>query len=429
MYKPLSRRDFLKVSGGMAAGGLLASGLPAFAQDGVTIRSHTRSGRQADAQKFWAEQFNEDMAGEASVVIEDFPGSEYFQKINTLAAGGTMGDVIWISSIEGYFRLAATGVLQPIDDIVESLGYDLEEHYPAPISAAYLDGKLYGIPILAHPGRVGLFFNKTIFDEAGVDYPDDTWTYDDFLAAAIEVTDPDRRIWGFVDPEGSYFTSIVFIRAWGGDTLNADGTESLLNSEESIAALKFQSALYNEHKVAPAPGTALQGPYQLFAANQLAMFQSGFWGSGVAQFVEDPSIVGVAPMPIGPSGHRGSMFEFDPLCVTSFTENPVESFKWVDLNTGFDAQLRVTKLQNVTASRPAVMADEVVQESDTLRVFSGVMADALPLVLPANFRETEHFKFIGDQIQALWLGLGTVDDIIEDINDGAQAILDKAALG
>ena len=429
MYKGISRRDFLKASGGLAAGGLLASGLPAFAQDGVTIRSHTRSGRQADAQRHWAEIFNEDMAGEAHVVIEDFPGSEYFQKINTLAAGGTMGDVIWISSIEGYFRLAATGVLQPIDDIVESLGYDLEEHYPATISAAYLDGQLYGIPILAHPGRVGLFYNKVIFDEAGVDYPDETWTMDDFLAAAIEVTDPDRRIWGFVDPEGSYFTSIVFIRAFGGDTLNGDGTESLLNSDESKAALQFQSDLYNVHKVAPIPGTALQGPYQLFAANQLAMFQSGFWGSGVAQFVEDPSIVGVAPMPIGPSGQRGSMFEFDPLCVTSFTENPEESFKWVDYNTGFDAQLRVTKLHNVTASRPAVMADEVVQESDTLRVFSGVMADALPLVLPANFRETEHFKFIGDQIQALWLGLATVDDIIEDLNSGAQAILDKPALG
>ena len=320
-------------------------------------------------------------------------------------------------------------MLAPIDDIVESLGYDLEEHYPATISAAYLDGQLYGIPILAHPGRVGLFFNKTIFDDAGVDYPDETWTMDDFLAAAIEVTDPDRRIWGFVDPEGSYFTSIVFIRAFGGDTLNADGSESLLTSDEAKAALQFQSDLYNVHKVAPAPGTALQGPYQLFAANQLAMFQSGFWGSGVAQFVEDPSIVGVAPMPIGPSGHRGSMFEFDPLCVTSFTENPEEAFKWVDYNTGFDAQLRVTKLHNVTASRPAVMADEVVQESETLKVFSGVMADALPLVLPANFRETEHFKFIGDQIQALWLGLASVDDIIEDLNSGAQAILDKPALG
>ena len=429
MRRPLSRRDFLKASGGLAAGGLLASGLPAFAQDGVTIRAHTRSGRQADAQKYWAESFNEENAGDINVVIEDFPGSEYFQKINTLAAGGAIGDQFWISSIEGYFRLAATGVIRPLDDLIESSGYDLSEHYPATISAARLNGQLYGIPILAHPGRVGLFFNKTIFDEAGVDYPDDTWTYDDFLAAAIEVTDPDRRIYGFMDPEGSYFTSIVFIRAWGGDTLNAEGTESLLTSDEAKAALQFQSSLYNEHKVAPAPGSAPQGPYQLFAANQLAMFQSGFWGSGVSQFLEDPDTVGVAPMPIGPSGQRGSMFEFDPLVVTSSSENPEAAFKWVDYNTNYDAQLLATLMNNVTASRPAVMAHEEVQESPTLEVFSGIMEEALPLVLPANFRETEHFKFIGDQIQALWLGLATVDDIIDDINDGAQAILDKPALG
>ncbi len=75
------------------------------------------------------------------------------------------------------------------------------------------------------------------------------------------------------------------------------------------------------------------------------------------------------------------------------------------------------------------MAHEGVQESETLRVFSGIMAEAMPLVLPANFRETEHFKFVGDNLQALWLGLATVDDIIEDVNSGAQAILDKPALG
>ena len=430
MYKPLSRRDFLRASGGLASGVLLASGLPAFAQDGVTIRSNTRSGRQAELQNFQADIFNDEHAGEINVVVEDIPGSEYFQKLNTLAAGDTVGDVFWISSIEGYFRLAATGVARPLDDLIEESGYALDEHYETTTSAAYLNGQIYGIPILAHPGRVGLFFNKTLFDDAGVDYPNDTWTHDDFLEAAIALTDPGRRIWGFMDPEGSYFTSIVFIRAWGGDTLNADGTESVLNSEEAKAALAFQASLYNEHRVAPPPGTTGQGANQLFAANQLAMFQSGFWGSSVVQLLEDPDVLGVAPMPIGPTGQRGSMFEFDPLCVASTTENPAEAFAWVDRMTGYDAQLRATLLNDVTASRPAVMNNPEVQgATETLKVFSGIMDDALPLVLPANFRETEHFKFVGDNIQALWLGLASVDDIIEDLNDGAQAILDKPALG
>lgn len=430
MRSRISRRDFLKASGGMLAGGMLASGLPAFAQEGVTIRSHTRTGRQADEQNHWAEIFNEAHAGEITTVIEDFPGSEYFQKLNTLAAGGTLGDVFWISSIEGYFRLAATGVARPIDDLIEESGYALDEHYATTTSAARLNGQLYGIPILAHPGRVGLYYNKNLFDAAGVDYPDATWTHDDFLAAAIALNDPDRRIWGFMDPEGSYFTSIVFIRAFGGDTLNADGTESLLNSDEAKAALAFQSALYNEHKVAPPPGTTGQGANQLFAANQLAMFQSGFWGSNVVQLMEDPDALGVAPMPLGPSGQRGSMFEFDPLCVSSSTENPAEAFQWVDRMTNFDAQLQATLSYNVTASRPAVMTHPDVQgQTETLKVFSGIMEEALPLVLPANFRETEHFKFVGDNLQALWLGLASVDDMIEDLNSGAQAILDKPALG
>ena len=429
MYRGISRRDFLKATGGMAAGGLLASSLPAFAQDGVTIRSHTRTGRQADEQRYWGEIFNEDNAGEINAVIEDFPNTEYFQKINTLAAGGTIGDVFWISSIEGYFRLAATGVARPIDELIEESGYALDEHYGTTTSAARLNGQLYGIPILAHPGRVGLFYNKAVFDDAGVDYPDDTWTYDDLLAAAIELNDPDRRIWGFMEP-GAYFSTIVYIRAWGGDTLNAEGTESLLNTDEAKAALRYQTGLYTEHGVAPAPGTTGQGANQLFAANQLAMYQSGFWGSSVEQLLEDPSVLGVAPMPIGPSGQRGSMFEFDPLCISSSSENPAEAFKFVDRNTNFEAQLRATLTYNVTSSRPAVMTDPDVQgKTETLKVFSGIMEDALPLVLPANFRETEHFKFVGDNLQALWLGLATVDDIIEDVNAGAQAILDKPALG
>ena len=401
-----------------------------FAQDGAaTIRAHTRTGRQSDAMNFWAESFNQDNAGEINVVIEHFPGSEYFQKINTLTAGGTIGEVFWISSTEGYFRLAATGVSRPVDDLIAESGYELSEHYEPTISAARLNGELYGIPILAHPGRNGIFFNKTLFDDAGVDYPDYTWTYEDLLAAALELADPDQNIWGFMDPLGSYFEAMVIIRAWGGDTLNEDGTESLFDSDEAIAALKFMSALYNEHKVSPPPGTMAESHNQLFAANKLAMFGTGFWGSGVTHFLDDPSIMGVAPGHIGPSGRRGSFAAFDMLCVSGSTEHPKEAFKWVDYNTSFDAQLRATLMNNVTSSRPAVMGVDEIQENETLQVFAHMMEDAMPLILPANFRDTEHFKFVGDQLQAIWLGLATVDEVIQDVNDGAQAILDKSALG
>jgi ABC-type glycerol-3-phosphate transport system substrate-binding protein len=63
-----------------------------------------------------------------------------------------------------------------------------------------------------------------------------------------------------------------------------------------------------------------------------------------------------------------------------------------------------------------------------MKVFAGVMAEAMPLVLPANFRETEYFKTIGEQLQAIWLGQSTVDQVINDIQKAGQDILDKPSL-
>ena len=123
--------------------------------------------------------------------------------------------MFWIPSIGGYARLAATGVIAPLDDLIDAAGYDLSQHYPATITGATLNGQIYGIPELAHPGRTGLFYNKTLFDEAGVDYPDDTWTYDDLLAAAIELTNPDELRWGFMDADGSYFSSAHVLTGLG----------------------------------------------------------------------------------------------------------------------------------------------------------------------------------------------------------------------
>jgi len=63
-----------------------------------------------------------------------------------------------------------------------------------------------------------------------------------------------------------------------------------------------------------------------------------------------------------------------------------------------------------------------------MKVFAGVMAQAMPLVLPANFRETEYFKTIGEQLQAIWLGQSTVEQVIDSVQQAGQAILDKPAL-
>ncbi len=433
MENKLSRRHFLRLSAGAAAGALLASRATRFANahslmnDTTVLRVHHRLGVEADNWNYWAQKYNDKYGPNVTVTIEGFPGTEYFQKINTLAAGGTIGDAFWISSIEGFYRLAATGVISPIDDLVASTGYDLKQHYDLCAKAMHLNGKLYGLPQLAHPGRVGLFYNKTVFDAAKVTYPDDSWTYDDLLAAAKKLTDPSKGVYGFMDPEASYFSVLVWLRAWGGDVINEDGTKCPINSPKAVAALNFLSDMYNKYKVVPPLNATPNAQYQLFAANQLAMYQAGFWGVGVRDFVPKDSW-GVAPMPKGPAGVRGSMFECDPIVMSSNTKHRPETFNFMQMVASFDAEKRLKSEFGAAASRPDVMADPDIISDPTMKVFAGVMAEAMPLVLPANFRETEYFKTIGEQLQAIWLGQSTVEQVIDSVQQAGQAILDKPAL-
>ncbi len=434
--RKLSRRGFLHASG-LALGSMAlaacvdpsatATTATAPAKEAILLRYHHRLGTECDNHSRWVQQFNEDSYPDIFVKMECFPGADYFKKLNTLIAGGTIGDAFWISSIEGYYRLAASGASRPLDDLVAAAGFNLDDFYALNIEAARLGGSLYGLPQLAHPGRVGLFYNPGLFDAAGLDYPDDTWTYGDLLEAASALTNPDEGVHGFLPCTG-YFCLLVYQRSWGGDMLNGDGTQATLDTEESRAALQYVSDLFHQHQVAPLPGTMEQGTYQSFAANKLAMYQSGFWGEYVKNFVA-PDGWAVAPMPIGTdTGIRGSMFESDPICVSTNSEYPAETFDFVTYLTTYDAQIRNYQLMSAPSVRPDVMASDTLQSSALMKVFGSIMDEALPLVLPANFRETEYFKTINEMLQVVWLGDRSLEEVIGDVQIAAQEILAKASL-
>ena len=78
--------------------------------------------------------------------------------------------------------------------------------------------------------------------------------------------------------------------------------------------------------------------------------------------------------------------------------------------------------------RPDVMASDTLQSSPLMKVFGNIMEEALPLVLPANFRETEYFKTINERLQVVWLGESELEAVIGDVQQAAQDILDKPSL-
>ncbi len=125
---------------------------------------------------------------------------------------------------------------------------------------------MLGIPALID--NLAIVYNKTLFDEAGIDYPNADWTWDDFRAAAKALTDPSKKQFGFSYPmdasEDSVWHYDPLLWQNGGSILNEDNTQAAFNSPEGVEALDVLAGMAVEDKSVflDLQNSALHGPVQ-----------------------------------------------------------------------------------------------------------------------------------------------------------------------
>ena len=112
-------------------------------------------------------------------------GSDYYTKLQTTIAGGTPPDVFYPATHVAN-AYASKGALLTINEFVERDGIDLSVYDPTILANYQIDGELHCLPV-DHAALV-VYYNKEIFDAAGVDYPVDGWTWDDFVETAQALT-------------------------------------------------------------------------------------------------------------------------------------------------------------------------------------------------------------------------------------------------
>ncbi|WP_378145477.1 extracellular solute-binding protein [Cnuibacter sp. UC19_7] len=137
--------------------------------------------------------------------------------------------------------------------------------------------KTIGFPAVVD--NLSLLYNKTVFDAAGVQYPTDDWTWDDFRAAAAKLTDPSTETYGYAySVSGSEETTWQFWpHLWqnGGQILDGDG-KAAFNSSEGVDALDFLRSMAQDDKSIYLDQTDTRFG-QLFAADRIGMITSGPW--------------------------------------------------------------------------------------------------------------------------------------------------------
>jgi multiple sugar transport system substrate-binding protein len=213
---------------------------------------------------------------EITLKVEPLPINGYLDKFTASALSGTPPDVIdldatWVSTV------SAKGLLQPLDKEAKTL--DVKDYSPSIWAYSHYKTIQYALPNRA--SSLVFYYNKTVFDKAGVAYPTDNWTYDDLLQTAKKVTIPGQFGVGVAadisDPSNVMDLLAGSIWAHGGDFLNKDNTKATINSPKSVEGLTYWSDLYTKYHVAP-QGTpnfsTTRDLLPLFQANKVGLITS-----------------------------------------------------------------------------------------------------------------------------------------------------------
>ena len=255
-------------------------------------------------------------------------------KIQTMIAGGAPPDVmyVWPTVMPTFLR---KGIYLPLDEYMDEDGIDRSAWLESVLQFYTSDGQVYGLPRSWHP--YVLFYNKDMFDQAGVAYPDETWTYDDLIKYGMKLT-------GDVDGDGNVdqyaianVPSTIFIWGHGGDTHDERG-KCLLETPEAIRGLEFYRDLIWKYKIMPPPQQLSESlnAQEMFKTGRLAMFALGIWCvpdfREITEFEWD-----IAPMPAGPVG-KVTQLVTAGWGVYSGSKHPREAWELVKYLSGAEAQ-------------------------------------------------------------------------------------------
>lgn len=200
--------------------------------------------------------------------------ADYWKKLRTQAEGKNLPDVLWMNgpNIQLY---AGNDMLEPLD-AVTGLGIKWEDYPKALVDLYTFDGKHYGIP--KDFDTIGVFYNKKIFKEAGVEEPQSGWTWDDFHQKAKAISDwgKDKGIWGAACPVASNQSTYYNTIYQAGGYVIKDG-KSGYDDPKTIEGLKCWVDWIADGAVAPPDVVADVKPNNMFNSEKSAMFWSGDW--------------------------------------------------------------------------------------------------------------------------------------------------------
>ncbi len=197
--------------------------------------------------------------------------TDYITRWSTMITSGNAPDVVCIA-FECSQMAQANELIMPLNDIIasdEELTALVAEYTPAILSGISDGDIIYGLPTGTQ--TMVMYYNKDMFDAAGLAYPTDDWTWDDFYNAAKALTKD--GVYGF-GLSNSYFQLVPWWISNGTNLVADDNVTPTVNDSRMIEAVSFLNKLVDE-KITPDPISS--DVYTMFSQGKVAMVGAGRW--------------------------------------------------------------------------------------------------------------------------------------------------------
>jgi len=281
-------------------------------------------------------------------------GTNYQVKLATMLAGGVAPDVFMVH--EAMFpTLAENELILPLDDrVAEDPDVHLDDFFQTVVELGRYEGTLYQMPVGFN--TVVLYYNRDMFDAAGLSYPSEGWTWDDMLrtAKALTIEEDGRTVQYGVMGVGPWLTYLMMMWQNGGEVF--DEQNSLVigkpeNIDKNTEALQFCADLQLSWKVHPSEAALETLPANPFVAQRVAMNLSGTWLNAQIRGRSDFRW-GIAHPP--QRKQKASLVFGGSPVIYRHTEHPDEAWRLLKAMIGDDWQRRIAREARSLPARKSV---------------------------------------------------------------------------
>ena len=409
---------------------------------------------EKEIYKGLVEEFVEEHKDEIKeVVFEVTTQDEYNTKMIANMTAGDMPDVFYVgpAAVRSYVD---NGYILPLDDYVDAA--TVEKIWGTTQTIYRYDGTNVGTGSLyALPKDLSCFafaYNKDLFDEAGLAYPDPEkpYTYDEFIEVCKALTkdkdgDGETDQWGVAN--ANQFGMTPYLYSNGVKFLNDDMTKvNVANNEALKNALTFYTDLTLNGLTPSVDQDTALGGYQRWLDGQIGFYACGTWD--IAAFMDDstfPYEWDLCGWPVGPDGDGRSHTWMGSVgyCVSKTTENPDLCAELIaKLSTDEDGQKAVSGITTGSSIQLPNISDLAYGE-----FLDAVKAEKLPFptnvrVLFGYFEGDDHYAaalqetdytYNGEWFDPFWQGVQniqrgniTVEDFLTQVEPDMQSALDNA---